>query len=1019
MAYSNKPFKYKMAIRFIAFFNVFLLLPWPVWGGLPDNEPGYRVENNLAAGVIGAPGLWSLPRGANGPGLTGKGQTIAVADAGLGGGTMESLHPDLKDRITGVKDFSGDGWGDPDGHGTHIAGSIVGTGTKSQGNIKGIAPEAGLYFQATYNATDKNLRIPSVYELLADAYNAPGKPRIHVNSWGANFSDGIYDWNSYSLDKFVWDHPDMVVLKSAGNGYKTAKPFVSSPGSAKNAITVGSTEGVRRVDAGSDNPSQVAGFSSRGTFDGRIKPEVVAPGTWILSTRKTNPNPAGDNYNGIYNQYYGYMSGTSMSTALTAGSLALLRQYLVQQGHTPSAARMKALLVFGARYLPGVSGNDQGFGRVDVENSLIGLEKGDVRHADEKGLGTGDKKAYSFTSNGQPFKVVMAYSDYPKTPGIGKDLVNDLDLKVTGPDGKEVYWGNGYIDGDRLNNVEEIVVDEPQKGGVYTIEVAGQKVVQGPQPFAVVYGTLPQQGTVAEITGNQLTFTNGQVIKLNNWTTVRVVDGNTAVDRASIQDIPVGAEVYWVFGEDGQVTQVDALYTSITSKLQAKEGSNQLVIFDGTRWSLTDGAGMFVGNNEIKWSELPLESELKLTVNPVDARVWRVDVKSLPDKSPYDPLPLSAEEVRKALQGSRGMGKVVLSVSNLQDESKPVTLAFAADLASEIVSNGLPVEMRLPGLSIEIPVSEFARIGKSEQGAQLQLRVTWQALGEQSLPAGDPHMYLRPVGKLVDVRPVLVWPDGNQLVVSQSKSPVKVTITSPIGSTAGLNLQRMGAYRFNELSRVWDLINNDYNPDTGKSSFYTNRFGKFAVLEASRTFTDIAGHWAKTNIEIMAARQVVRGMTPENFAPDDTVTRGQFTAMLVRTLGLPEEPAASKFVDVPGDYWCAGAVGTAVKMGLVAGYSIGTFGPDDPITREQMAAMLVRAMRFSSSKQLNESVFEPGEFLDGSVISPWARDSVAMVVREGMMKGRSAGTFDPKDLTTRAEAATVLVRLLNYRGNNR
>ncbi|WP_333871019.1 S8 family serine peptidase [Desulforamulus putei] len=1011
--------RYKPFLYCLIFLLVCLMLPWPVWADALASS--YRFENNLAAGIMGIPGLWALAQGANGAGLTGQGQVIAVADAGLDGGAWESLHPDLKDRLVGVKDFSGDGWADPNGHGTHIAGSIVGTGARSQGAVKGIAPGAGLYFQATYNAKDDTLHIPSVYELLQDAYNAPGKPRIHVNSWGASFSDGIYDWDTYSMDKFVWEHPDMVVLKSAGNGYKTAKPFVSSPGAAKNAITVGSTEGARGVDAGSDNPDQVAGFSSRGTFDGRIKPEVLAPGTWILSTRKTRPDPARDNYIGMYNQFYGYMSGTSMSTALTAGSLALLRQYLQQKGHSPSAAQLKALLIFGARRLPGVAAVDQGFGRVDVEQSLIALEKGDARSLDGQGLKTGEKVTYTFTGNGKPFKAVLAYTDYPKTPGIGKDLVNDLDLKITGPGGKEVYWGNGYIDGDRLNNTEEIIVSDTKMGETYTIEVIGQQVVKGPQPFALVYGTLPYHGTIREVKDNTLTFTNGDVFKLDAGVGVRVVGGDAPLKNAGLKDIPAGAEVYLVFDADGKVRHLDALYTTVTSKVQSKEGNNQLIIFDGTRWTLADGAGIFVGGNEIKWSELPIEAEVKMTVNPVTARVWRVDVQGLPDHSPYIPLPISDREVRQAIESSRNTGKVVLAAGggNETGEDKPVTLAIGAAMAAELYRNGRPVELKLPGLSVEIPAAEFGRIGQSEQGAQLQMRVAWQSVGEQSLPGTDPLMYLRPVGKLVEVRPAIVWPDGSQLAVSQSKNTVKVTVTSPIGATAGLNIRKIGAYRFNEMTRQWEFINSDYNPDTGKSVFTVDRFGKFAVLEASRTFNDITGHWAKPNIEIMAARHVVRGVTPETFGPNEMVTRGQFTVMLVRTLGLPEDPAAARFSDMPQDYWCAGAVGAGVKMGLVAGYSNGAFGPNDPITREQMAAMLVRAIRLNSNRVIPDSAPRLGLFADENTIAPWARTSVSIIVQEGLMRGRGENVFAPKALTTRAEAATVMVRLLEYRENNR
>lgn len=1002
-----KNLKYKTALKALILINVFLLLPWPT-NILFANESSYRTENNLAASIMGVPGLWSFSQGTSVNGLTGKGQVIAVADSGLDGGRFETIHPDLKDRLLGVKDFSGDGWADPNGHGTHIAGSIVGTGVKSEGIVKGIAPEAGLYFQATYNDKEKTLRIPSVYELLADAYNAPGKPRIHVNSWGASFSDGIYDWDTYSLDKFVWEHPDMVVLKSAGNGFKTSKPYVSSPGAAKNAITVGSTEGTRGVDASSDNPDQVAGFSSRGTFDGRIKPEVLAPGTWILSTRKTKPNLATDSYIGLYNQYYGYMSGTSMSTALTAGSLALLRQYFQAKGVAPSAALLKASLIFGTQKLPGVSSSDQGFGRVNVENTLLAIEKGDLFFQDNPGVPTGQKVTYTYASNGQPFRVVMAYSDYPKTPGIGKDLVNDLDLKVTGPGGKEIYWGNGYLEGDRLNNVEEVIVDEPINGQVYTIEVTAHNILHGPQPFALVFGNMPYSGTVKEINNEEIRFIDGQTFKLSQ----------KALQSATIKDVPPGSEAYLTFGLDGEATHIDAQYMTITSKIMSKEGNKQLTVFDGTRWTLAEEAGIYIGENQLNWSELPIESEVTLTCNPVTARVWRVDIKNLPDNSPYYSLPISDAEVKQAIIDSKTSGKVVLSAQGEVGGDKPITLAFRTSMATEIYNNRKPVELRLPGLTIEIPVSEFSRFGNNQQGAQLQIRVSWQSVGEKSLPSSDPLMYLRTVGRIVEVKPTVVWPDGTQLLVSQAISPAKVTITTPIGSTAGLNIQKLGAYRLNELTRMWEFINNDYNPDSGKSTIVVHRMGTFAVLEASRTFLDIMNHWAKSDIEIMAARHVVRGMTPDTFAPDDMVTRGQFTVMLVRTLGIPEETTGVKFTDLPTDYWCTGAVGAAAKMGLVAGFSDGTFAPNDPITREQMAAMLVRALTLKADKSFKDTGYHLGNFTDIYSISDWARDSVAIISGEGLMNGREKGIFAPRENTTRAEATAVMVRLISSLANS-
>ncbi|MGB9803902.1 S-layer homology domain-containing protein, partial [Desulfofundulus sp.] len=122
-----------------------------------------------------------------------------------------------------------------------------------------------------------------------------------------------------------------------------------------------------------------------------------------------------------------------------------------------------------------------------------------------------------------------------------------------------------------------------------------------------------------------------------------------------------------------------------------------------------------------------------------------------------------------------------------------------------------------------------------------------------------------------------------------------------------------------------------------------------------------------------------------------------------------------RFSDVPQNAWYAGMVGAAAKAGLVRGVAEHSFAPAQPITREQMAAMMVRLM---ARKGLDVTIGGASVsailagFKDAASISPWARNSVALVVREGIMKGRAAAGFTPAGNTTRAEAAVVLYRVL-------
>ena len=179
-----------------------------------------------------------------------------------------------------------------------------------------------------------------------------------------------------------------------------------------------------------------------------MKPDICAPGTWILSTRSSKAPDA--NFWGTYNTYYSFNGGTSMATPLTSGAVAVARQYIQSNWLiTPTPALLKAILINGAVNMGtyGIPSKDQGWGRVS-----------------------------------------LVWSDYPGTVGAAKALVNDLDIVVTSPTGK-VFNGNDFTSPyndttDRLNNVENVFIGTPEVG-TYTITVKGYNVPNGPQPFAL------------------------------------------------------------------------------------------------------------------------------------------------------------------------------------------------------------------------------------------------------------------------------------------------------------------------------------------------------------------------------------------------------------------------------------------------------------------------------------------------------------------------------------------------------
>ncbi|OUM89001.1 MAG: hypothetical protein BAA01_10320 [Bacillus thermozeamaize] len=201
----------------------------------------------------------------------------------------------------------------------------------------------------------------------------------------------------------------------------------------------------------------------------------------------------------------------------------------------------------------------------------------------------------------------------------------------------------------------------------------------------------------------------------------------------------------------------------------------------------------------------------------------------------------------------------------------------------------------------------------------------------------------------------------------------------------------------------------------GEAIIYSNTNSVYGVVAvAPKSFTDLANHWSRDYVTKLANKLIVEGTGAGKFDPNRDVTRAEFAAMIVRALGL-EASGNAPFSDVADSAWYAKAVAAAAEYGIVNGYSDGTFRPNNKITRQELAAMVVRAQKLAG-KEVVLSNAEIASLLSGykdaGKIGAWARAELAAAIKAQIVQGRSSSTVAPTATATRAEAATMINRFL-------
>nr|WP_246427558.1 S-layer homology domain-containing protein [Paenibacillus phyllosphaerae] len=337
------------------------------------------------------------------------------------------------------------------------------------------------------------------------------------------------------------------------------------------------------------------------------------------------------------------------------------------------------------------------------------------------------------------------------------------------------------------------------------------------------------------------------------------------------------------------------------------------------------------------------------------------------------------------------------------------TLEFPAQALSALNSAERDLILVFGGGSIRLPAGAASSAANGGQAGTIRIVVNTALTDEvkqQINQAANAYAGYRFIGAAISVDIQLVA-GGSSTAVHQLDQQATVTLKLTDDQQRSVTSGLAGVYYVNgnQLEYVVGTA------DGGSFTFRTNHFSTYAVLDYTKSFADLKGHWAEKSVLSLAARHIVTGVDEQHFAPARQITRAEFTTMIMRSLewtgNVDVQAGGASFTDVAAGSYYADAVAKAAALGIVTGNN-GEFLPNAIISREEAITILVRAAGEFNLTASNEG--KPA-FSDADEISAWAVEAVNQAWSKGLIEGNGQQLY-PKKSVTRAEAAVMINRLL-------
>lgn len=470
--------------------------------------------------------------------------------------------------------------------------------------------------------------------------------------------------------------------------------------------------------------------------------------------------------------------------------------------------------------------------------------------------------------------------------------------------------------------------------------------------------------------------------------------------------------------------QAEEVKTVMSAVAQVPGGKGKGIFYWEPAWIPAQGVGWKAGEGNA-WENQAMFDFQGNALDSLDVYLTPVAPESPPQTNPHpNPNPVvtpvetassstpapaqvsvSADEVAKSIAAALG-GKVVVSLGSKASEQQGIIAEVPLQAIQQAGEAVKALAVEAAGVTLILPVDSKKGILTSDSRT---LQVSIVPADRSKLPE---ELQTKLAGYPVYDFSLAV--DGKEI---SSFKPQSVYVEMKYAPKQGEKLHQLVVYYIGDDSGLELVPNAKYDEADSVIRFSPKHFSRYGAAPSVQEFRDLGqSAWAAEAVEALASRGLVEGTVEGIYEPTRQITRAEYLQMLMNTLELPSAKAGAiaSFNDVqPGD-WFAPAAAAAQSLGIAEGYGDGRFGPNDSITREEMALFTDRAVKAMQRQLPAQAGAAAKPFADQERISPYAQDSVQALAAAGILEGFENGSFQPKGLTTRAEAAAVICRLLGF-----